>query len=202
MACCGCRVSAGPGVGTGEGVLSRRPHTPSSTRVNGATRALSRSALHYKGHCPGRVVEQLARRRNNVSRLTLVTGLGILSLVTAVSTALPAAAAQPGIQVFVGYADILRADATTFPTPWDGSPQTTFEGCAPSACTYDAGAVRVVNNTGSTVTVNAVKVHVDTCTYGGGASATHAPGAHPIPSRMPPRTQVRCAPPPCVRHGP
>lgn len=136
-------------------------------------------------------MEQVARRRNAVSRLTLVAGLGILSLVTAVTSAVPAAA-QSGIQVFVGYADLLRADATNFPTPWDGSPNTIFEGCAPSTCQYDAGAVRVVNNTGSTVTVNAVKVHVDTCTYGGWPSATLTPGADLIVTELPSGTRVGC----------
>jgi hypothetical protein len=136
-------------------------------------------------------VEQLARRGNRLSRLTLVTGLGILSLVTAVSSAVPASA-QSGIQVFVGYADILRADATTFPTPWDGSPQTTFYGCAPTTCTYDAGGVRIVNNTGSTVTVDSIKVHVDTCTYGGWPSATLPPGADLIVTELPTGTRVGC----------
>jgi Bacterial Ig-like domain (group 1) len=136
-------------------------------------------------------VEQQARRRNGVSRLALVAGLGVLSIATAVSTAVPAAA-QSGIHVFVGYADILRADATTFPTPWDGSPQTTFEGCAPSTCTYDAGGVRVVNNTGSTVTVNAVAVHIDTCTYGGWPAATLAPGADLIVTELPSGTRTGC----------
>ena len=136
-------------------------------------------------------MEQLARRRSRLSRLTLVTGLGILSLVTAVSSAVPAAA-QSGIQVFVGYADDSRADVTSFPTPWYGSPQTTFEGCAPSSCSYDAGAVRVVNNTGSTVTINAVQVHIDSCTYGGWSSATLAPGADLIVTELPNGTKVGC----------
>jgi len=136
-------------------------------------------------------VEQLARRRNRLSRLTLVTGLGILSLVTAVSSAVPAAA-QSGIEVYVGYADLYRADVTSFPTPWDGSPNTIYEGCAPSTCTYDASAVRVVNNTGSTVTVNAVKVHVDTCTYAGWPSATLAPGAELIVTELPGGSKVGC----------
>ena len=135
-------------------------------------------------------MEKVARRGNRLSRLTLVTGLGILSLVTAVSSALPASA--QGIQVFVGYADILRADATTFPTPWYGSPQTTFYGCAPTTCTYDAGAVRIVNNTGSPITVNEIKVHVDTCTYGGWPSATLAPGADLIVTELPTGTRVGC----------
>jgi hypothetical protein len=136
-------------------------------------------------------VEQLAGRGKRLSKLTLVAGLGILSLVTAVSSAVPASA-QSGIQVFVGYADDFRAAATTFPTPWDGSPQTTFSGCAPSSCSYDAGAVRVVNNTGSTVTVNAINVHLDTCTYGGWPSAILAPGADLIVTELPAGTRVGC----------
>ena len=136
-------------------------------------------------------MEHSARRGNRLSRLTLVAGLGILSLVTAVSSAVPASA-QSGIQVFVGYADDFRAAATTFPTPWDGSPQTTFYGCAPSSCSYDAGAVRVVNNSGSTVTINAINVHLDTCTYGGWPSATLAPGADLIVTELPTGTRVGC----------
>lgn len=128
-------------------------------------------------------MEQLARRRSGGSRLAIVASLGILSIVTAVANALPAAA-QSGIGVFVGYADLFRADATSFPTPWDGSPNTIFEGCAPSACTLDAGAVRIVNNSGSAVTVNAVAVHVDSCTYSGWSPATLAPGAELIVTEL------------------
>jgi hypothetical protein len=131
-------------------------------------------------------VEQLTRRHNK-SKLALVTTLGILSIAAAVSTAVPVAA-QSGIQVFVGYADSLRADATNFPTPWVGSPNTIFYGCSPaSACTfavYDAGAVRVVNNTGSAVTVNAIAVHVDTCTFAGWPPAVLTPGADLIVSQL------------------
>jgi hypothetical protein len=48
----------------------------------------------------------------------------------------------------------------SFPTPWydPSNPQITFEGCAGSSCTFDGGAVRLVNNSGSPVTVNSVKV--------------------------------------------
>ena len=130
-------------------------------------------------------MEQLGRRRNK-SKVALVATLGILSIAAAVSTALPVAA-QSGIQVFVGYADS-RADASTFPTPWVGSPNTIFYGCSPaSACTYatyDAGAVRVVNNTGSTVTVNAIAVHMDSCTFAGWPPATLTPGADLIVSQL------------------
>src|SRR5215469_4927812 len=45
------------------------------------------------------------------------------------------AKAAGSVDVFVGYADSLRANPTNFPTPWAGSPGITFEGCQPpSAC--------------------------------------------------------------------
>ena len=111
------------------------------------------------------------------SKLVAVFGLGSLLAAAAFIGATPAAASS-GIGVYVGYADSLRAQATNFPTPWAGSPHTVFEGCTPAAtCVYDSGAVRIVNNTGSTVTVNAVAVHVSTCTFSFWAPATLGPGA-------------------------
>jgi hypothetical protein len=77
---------------------------------------------------------------------------------TTVSSQTPA----PGIQVFVGYADNVRSDPVNFPTPWNGSPNVTFEGC-PSDCTFDGGAVMLLNNTAKQVTVNSVEIDVDTC---------------------------------------
>ena len=68
--------------------------------------------------------------------------------------------------VFVGYADNLRANAANFPTPWAGDPGVTFLGCSPaSSCSFDAGAVRIVNNTAGSITIDSVAVHVDTCTF-------------------------------------
>jgi hypothetical protein len=107
---------------------------------------------------------------------TLAAGL-------AVAGAAPADAST-GIGVFVSYADSFRADASNFPTPWAGSPATVFEGCLPADCEYDAGAVRIVNNSGNTVTVNAVAVHVDTCTYTGWAPATLLPGSELIVTQL------------------
>ena len=80
--------------------------------------------------------------------------------------ALPAAPAfaAANVQVFVGYADNLRANPANFPTPWAGSPSVVFNGCTPN-CTFDAGAVRLVNNTPIAVTVNSVIVKVGTCTF-------------------------------------
>src|ERR1051326_7903775 len=66
--------------------------------------------------------------------------------------------------VLVGYADIDPTASANFPTPWDGSPGVIFRGC-PGCSDIDAGAVRIVNNTGGTLTVNSVIVRLDTCTF-------------------------------------
>jgi hypothetical protein len=66
--------------------------------------------------------------------------------------------------VLVGYADLVHAAPVNFPTPWAGAPGVIFQGC-PGCPEIDAGAVRVVNNTGTTLTVNAVIVRLDTCTF-------------------------------------
>ena len=68
--------------------------------------------------------------------------------------------------MFVGYADTLRGASAQFPTPWEGSPGVTYEGCSPSAsCSFDAGAVRVENGTDASQTITDVKVNVDTCAF-------------------------------------
>ena len=121
------------------------------------------------------------------------TGKGLPFTIVGVLTALvlgslatiTPASASSGIGVFVGYADSLRADAANFPTPWAGSPQTIFEGCLPVAtCEYDGGTIRITNNTGSTFTVNAIAVHIDTCTYTGWPAAVVAPGADLIVAQL------------------
>src|SRR4029077_15376391 len=122
--------------------------------------------------------------RTGVPKLATVVSLGILSIVAALLPTAPASA-DSGINVFVGYADSLRANASNFPTPWAGSPMTTFEGCLPVAsCEYDGGGIRIVNNTGSTVTVNAIAVHLDTCTYTGWPAAVLSPGADLIVTQL------------------
>jgi len=105
-----------------------------------------------------------------VSRRATVIGFGALLLGSVVAATIPASAS--GIGVYVGYADSIHASATNFPTPWAGSPNTIYEGCAPvSACAFDAGAVRIVNNTGASVTVDAVAVTLAGCTFTGWPSA-------------------------------
>jgi hypothetical protein len=82
---------------------------------------------------------------------------GLLSLLAS-----PVSAAD--YSVFVGYADLDHKTPVNFPTPWDGSPGVLFQGCA-GCPDLDAGAVRLVNNTGGPLTVNAVIVRLETCTF-------------------------------------
>jgi hypothetical protein len=72
--------------------------------------------------------------------------------------------AAANVAVRVGYADNLRANPANFPTPWEGAPDVTYGGCS-GGCTFDAGAVRLINNTGLNVHVDYVKVSFGTCVY-------------------------------------
>jgi hypothetical protein len=110
----------------------------------------------------------------------MLAGLVIGSLATIVP-----ASASSGIGVFVGYADSLHANPANFPTPWAGSPHTTFEGCLPVAtCAYDGGTIRISNNTVGPVTVNAIAVHLSSCTYTGWPAAVLTPGADLIVAQL------------------
>jgi hypothetical protein len=100
------------------------------------------------------------------ARLLMLLGaalLVVLGMVTPARSANAAPAASE-VQVFVGYADNLRAAPNNFPTPWSGSPNVVFAGCTVN-CTFDAGAVRLVNNTPLAVTVDSVKVQLSTCVF-------------------------------------
>jgi hypothetical protein len=109
---------------------------------------------------------------NGGSRVATVAILGALILGSAVISAAPAAASS-GIAVYVGYADSLRANAISFPTPWQGSPNTIFEGCVPAAsCVFDSGAVQVFNGSSSAVHVDAIVVTVGTCVFNRWPSAS------------------------------
>ena len=120
----------------------------------------------------------------------------------AVATPVNSTSATPaiaGLGVFLGYGDSLRADPANFPTPWYGSPQTVFEGCAPtSACVYDAGTVRVVNNTSAAMTIDSIAVHMDTCTYTGWPAATLAPGSDLIITQLASGFSDGCTPTPAA----
>ena len=72
------------------------------------------------------------------------------------------AAAQ--LNVYVGYADTLRAHASHFPTPWAPSVHVYGTKCSKKqAC--DTSAIRLVNNSKKTVTVKSVVVKFSTCTF-------------------------------------
>ncbi|ACU74816.1 Ig domain protein group 1 domain protein [Catenulispora acidiphila DSM 44928] len=92
--------------------------------------------------------------------------LGMLALACAAVVVGPAgrAHAAANVAVQVGYADNLRANPNNFPTPWEGAPDVTYGGCT-GGCTFDAGAVRLINNTGVNVSVDYVKVSFGTCVY-------------------------------------
>jgi Bacterial Ig-like domain (group 1) len=97
-----------------------------------------------------------------------VTALALGSATTSALVPVTQAAAATGVNVFVGYADNARVPVANFPNPWAGSPNVTFDGCTTAACLasgFDAGAVRVENDTSSSVVVNQVDVHIDTCHY-------------------------------------
>ncbi|TMD67743.1 MAG: hypothetical protein E6I84_03110 [Chloroflexi bacterium] len=127
------------------------------------------------------------------SELAIVAALGALALGSAISNAAPVAAST-GIEVYVGYADSLRADAINFPTPWVGSPNTIFDGCAPvTSCVYDAGAVRIVNNSSGPITVNAVAIHVSSCTFSGWPATVVPVGANLIVTQSDAVTSSRYA---------
>lgn len=88
--------------------------------------------------------------------------------------------AHPPLSVFVGYADTLRADATHFPTPWDGAPRTVFIG---SGSPLDAGAIRIVNRGRKRVAVHDVSVDLHHGADGGSGPVFALWGSFTIPGR-------------------
>jgi hypothetical protein len=108
----------------------------------------------------------LVRLTSALVRLVAIMGIAATLGVGALTTvAASPVAASTGVDVFAGYADNLRANAANFPTPWAGDSTVIYDGCNPASCTYDGGAVRIVNNTGSSLTINSVVLHFGTCTY-------------------------------------
>jgi hypothetical protein len=61
-------------------------------------------------------------------------------------------------QLQVGYADSFHSTTINFPRPWAGDPGVTFSGCNP--CVYDGGAMRVLNTSSASLTVDQVTVSV------------------------------------------
>jgi hypothetical protein len=76
-----------------------------------------------------------------------------------------AALADPGYNVYVGYADKLRSSATAFPTPFDAAPGILHFGDASSNPNLDSGAVRIVNSSGVSETINSISVDVGTAHF-------------------------------------
>ena len=129
------------------------------------------------------------------TRVVTVIGLGFLVAAAAFVGAAPASASS-GIGVFIGYADSARPNATNFPTPWAGSPNIIFEGCPlTAACVFDAGAVQVINNSGGPVIVNAVAVHVGSCTFAGWPSVLLLNGGSLIVTQTSPTPTAACSGP-------
>lgn len=103
--------------------------------------------------------------RSLLPRLGAWVGTAALAVASMVALpASPATAAPSSVDVFVGYADNLRANPTQFPTPWDGAPDVVFAGCHAN-CTFDAGAARFVNNSPDAVTIDFVHIRLSTCTF-------------------------------------
>jgi hypothetical protein len=112
-------------------------------------------------------------------RLLVACAAATLGLAGSAWPAPLARASGGGVDVFVGYADTARPHPKFFPTPWDGDPGVTFEGCTGN-CVFDAGAVRIVNNSGSPVRIDSVAVKISTCTFSMWAPASIAPGGQLI----------------------
>ena len=95
----------------------------------------------------------------------LLALLGVLTPAVSANAATARPAADPpAVQVFLGYADTLRANPNNFPTPWSGSPDVVFAGCTVN-CSFDAGAARVVNSSPLAVTVDSVVIKFGTCVF-------------------------------------
>jgi hypothetical protein len=91
--------------------------------------------------------------------MTRAIRIAYLAMAAAFLFASPASAGS--IDIYVGYADNLRPSGF-FPNPWIGAPGVVSQ--TPGGETLDAGAVRIDNNTGSTITI-----HSMTVTLNGGA---------------------------------
>ena len=90
----------------------------------------------------------------------------VLSLTLLGLAVLPSVAMAGSITVQVGYADNLRPSGF-FPTGFCSAGG--FGGSSGATCaqTFDSGAIKVVNNTGGTMTVTAVSVQINTSVFYG-----------------------------------
>jgi hypothetical protein len=128
----------------------------------------------------GGLLEFLVRAR--MRRACLLVGLAFAAV--PVGSAL---AQTPS--VFAGYADGLRTNSSTHPSPWQGDAGVDFVGCnyfTPENCpkapngviAYDGGALMLVNGTNQAMTVTNASVTIGTCTFEPwpGLDATVNPG--------------------------
>jgi hypothetical protein len=81
----------------------------------------------------------------------LFTIAGLLAL------SLAAAAHAADYTVNVGYADDIRP-SPFFPVPWEGSPNTVFQGGDSGPGTTDTGAIQIVNTSGGPLSFNSMTV--------------------------------------------
>jgi len=100
-----------------------------------------------------------------------------LCIIIVIGLWLPCQVMAADISVFVGYADNVRP-SSFFPTPWLGDPGILDVGHA-AGLMFDAGAIRIDNNTGAALTVDNVTVDG----FGNGASFSLW-GSFVIPSGM------------------
>jgi hypothetical protein len=82
---------------------------------------------------------------------------GTLALFAGLTGAPVPAAADPGLQLYVGYADNLRPNPAAFPTPFGPSSSVIFEGDG-SIGHYDSGALRIDNSSAGVIQINHVTV--------------------------------------------
>jgi hypothetical protein len=106
--------------------------------------------------------------------------------------AAPSSSTVSGLVVSVGYAEDKETntpDPAAFPTPWSGSPNTTFLGnpvpgqaaCGSLTVCYDTGAIRFDNPGWFPVTVNRVDVDIHS-SISGGKYFTNLWGAFTVPA--------------------
>src|SRR5437764_953254 len=104
------------------------------------------------------VLRRCVPRTGGLWKTFLLTGIALVTLGATAS----GAAAQ--LNVYVGYADTLRANPAHFPTPWAPSVHVYGSNCAKKhAC--DNGTIRLVNNSKKNVTIKSVVVKFGTCTF-------------------------------------
>ncbi len=139
---------------------------------------------------------RLGARLEAVTRVLTGLTIALLMFTAAAAAGLNTRqASAAGSEVYVGYADSSRGTAANFPTPWSGSPNTIFHGCPSTAvCVFDAGAVRVVNNSGSPIIVNSVTITVGPCTYTDPVPAALLPGWQLIVTQVSTFAAATCGP--------